>query len=333
MRATKLGIAVAVAVVLALGSGCNPDKNKLYFKPQQGSKRTVDAEMAMNTSINIMGMAMNFGTSTEYTFDMTAQSVDEMGTTTFDVTIKSLGYEMTGLEGLLGGRTPGAGAPGMPQLPGLPSGDDPFGLKSLKTAIKSAEGKNFTVKVSKLGEVTEVTGVDAIAEEAASNYKMPVFMPRNVTPAKVVKQTISDEQMKNTMQGIFTVRPDKKLNIGETWQEKTSMGAGTANVNSDATYTVKERAGGTVSVDNVAQISIDPSGAMSSGVAGMPDFKMELSGQGTGTLKFDESSGWVVDAVASATIPGNMSMSVPQAGNMSIPVEASYKVTVKSFPS
>ena len=330
MRVQKLAIAVTVIAVVTLGPGCNPDKNKLFFKPQQGAKRIVDAEEAMNVSMNVMGMSMSFGTSMEYTFDMTTNSIDELGNSTIDVAFKSVVYDMTGLDAMLGGG--GTGVAGMPAIPGMPKGDDPFGIKSLKAAMKSVEGQSFTVKVSKLGEVTEVSGADTIAEKASSMYKPPAIAGP-VSSKQVLTRAIGDEAMKKTMESIFNTRPDKKLNAGDTWQEKTTGGDAMVAMTQDTTMTVKERAGGMVNVESAAKIDITPAADMLKKMGEMPGFKMELSGQGSGTYKFDEATGWLVDGVATAKIPGSMSMSAPQMGNMSIPIEASYKMSVKSYPS
>jgi hypothetical protein len=331
MRAQKLAIAVTVIAVVTLGPGCNPDKNKLFFKPQQGATRIVDTEEARNMTMNIMGMSMNIGTSMDYTFDMTTKSIDELGNSTIDVTFKSVKYDMTGLDAMLGGGGPGAA--GMPAMPGMPKGDDPLGIKSVKTALKSAEGQSFTVTVSKLGEVTEVSGADAIAEKASSAYKLPA-LAGPVSSKQVLTLVIGDEAMKKTMESIFNTRPDKKLNAGDTWQDKTSGGDTMLTMTQDRTLTVKERAGGMVNVESAAKIDMTPAADMVKQLGQMPGFKMELSGQGSGTYKFDEATGWLVDGVAMAPkISGSVSMSAPQMGNMSIPIEAAYKMSVKSYPS
>ncbi|NUM56004.1 MAG: hypothetical protein HUU46_20375 [Candidatus Hydrogenedentes bacterium] len=322
MHARTTGIVFTFAIVLALGSGCNPDKNKLYFKPQQGAKRVVDMEVAMNTSITNVGTTMSFGNSTAYTFDLTVKQIDDSGTATFDAVIRSLSAEMT---------TPFSGR--MPQIPGMPGTDDPFGMKAMQSALKTAEGQSFTVKVNKLGQVTEISGADAIAEKAAADYKMPEIAKLPMTAEDIFVATIGDQSMKNLMQAVFAARPDKKLNIGDTWQEKLSLGNAASEVNWDATYTLKERSSGTVSVENVGQVSLNPAGNFLKKFGDMPELKTEMSGQGTGTMRFDEASGWLVESTITANVPGNMSMTVPQMGSVSIPMDTSYKATVKSYPS
>lgn len=327
MRLRNLGFVALLAIAVVVGSGCNPDKNKLLFKPQAGAKRLVDTEEAMNMSMSLMGMSMNFGTAKEYTFEFAPKETDAAGVTTFDTTIKSVKFEMTGLEGLMGG----LGGPGGPQIPGMPGGDDPFGIKSLKAAVKSAEGQSFTVKVDKLGEVTEVSGADAIADKASALYKAPA-LGAQVPPKQVLKFHLGDNTMKYSMMGIFTARPDKKLNIGDTWQNKVNGGDNMAEVVGDATFTVKERANGTVTAESVSKVEIKPGPEMQQQMGKLPGFTMEMSGQGSGTAKFDEATGWLVDYVDIAKVPGKMSFPAGQMGNVSMNIEASYKVSYKSYP-
>ncbi|MCC6154697.1 MAG: hypothetical protein IT367_13100 [Candidatus Hydrogenedentes bacterium] len=327
MRLRNLGFVALLAIAVAVVSGCNPDKNKLLFKPQAGAKRLVDTEEAMNMSMSLMGMSMNFGTAKEYTFEFAPKETDAAGVTTFDTTIKSVKFEMTGLEGLMGG----LGGPGGPQIPGMPGGDDPFGIKSLKAAVKSAEGQTFTVKVNKLGEVTEVSGADAIADKASALYKAPA-LGAQVPPKQVLKFHLGDNTMKYSMMGIFTARPDKKLNIGDTWQNKVNGGDNMAEVVGDATFTVKERANGTVTAESVSKVEIKPGQEMQQQMGKVPGFTMEMSGQGSGTAKFDEATGWLIDYVDIAKVPGKMSFPAGQMGNVSMNIEASYKVSYKSYP-
>ena len=61
MRVRNLGIGVLLAVAVVVGSGCNPDKNKLLFKPQAGVKRLVDTEEAMNLYQAMDKMRKRFG--------------------------------------------------------------------------------------------------------------------------------------------------------------------------------------------------------------------------------------------------------------------------------
>jgi len=283
--------------------------------------------------MNLMGMKMGFGSSTEATFDMTTQSVDAEGNATIDVGITSYKTEITGLDAMLGGAMPGGAMPGGGQIPGMGGGDDPFGMKAMKTAFKAVEGEHFSVTVNKLGEITGVSGADDVAAKAAAAFKAPEGMAKGAVPSEMFKMVIGDAMMKTTMEAVFVSRPDKKLNPGDTWEGKTSGGSAMMQARSDSTYTVKERAGGSVNVDTAAKLSFEPQPELVDEMKKMPGLKIEISGQGNGTQSFDEATGWLTNSMIAGTIPGNISMQAPQMGNMSIPVEVSYKTSVKTFPA
>ena len=86
MRQRSAVIAIAVAALVVLGSGCNPDRNKLFFKPQTGAKRSVEVEDAMSYSMKAMGREIGFGLSRENAFDLETQSVEPDGSASLKVT-------------------------------------------------------------------------------------------------------------------------------------------------------------------------------------------------------------------------------------------------------
>lgn len=334
MRARALRIALGAVLVAILGAGCNPDKNKLLFKPQPNAKRTVDTEEAMNVSINLAGMNLGFGMSTESTFELTPKTVDDQGTATVEVACRSMGVEVTGLDALTGGGLPGGNFPGMPPRPaGAPANDDPFAMKAIKVALKAIEGETFSVKVNKLGEIVEVNGADAVAEKAAAAFKAPAGAPP-LQPKSEFRKLLGDDAMKRTLQNVFVARPDKKLNPGDSWQGRIESGNAMFEVARDTTLTVKGRNGGVVSVEAPAQTSVNlESGFVSQAGRAIPSLKIDISGQSTGTLSFEEQTGWLSESIATGQIPGTISAQIPQMGNFSTPVEVAYKMTVRNTPS
>ena len=105
-----------------------------------------------------------------------------------------------------------------------------------------------------------------------------------------------------------------------------------AEVIGDATFTVKERANGTVTADSVSKVEIKPGADLKQQMGNIPGFTMEMSGQGSGTAKFDETTGWLVEYADMAKVPGKMSFPAGPMGNVSMDMETSYKVSYKSYP-
>ncbi|MDZ4858163.1 MAG: DUF6263 family protein [Candidatus Hydrogenedentes bacterium] len=326
MRVRFVGLIVATLLATTLGSGCNPDKNKLLFKPQPNAKQSVDTEDVMNFSINLMGVQLGFGAATESSFEMIPQSVDESGTVTLEVIFKSMKVELTGLDALMGSM-PGRGASATVTT------DDPQGLKAMHAAVKTVEGQSFTATVSKFGEVLEVRGADALSEKAAAAYKAPKGLPSPPVPIRTTfRESLGDDAMKNTLAHVFVARPDKKLRAGDNWQGTMTRANAFVEATQATTFTVKERAGGVVTVDSLAQVDIRPHGdLLGSGGNGF-DVTLEISGQGAGTMQFDETTGWLKDWTGTGTIPGNISVKAPQLGSQSLPIELSYKSVVKTVP-
>jgi len=326
MHVRLVGVTAAATLMLILGSGCNPDKNKLIFKPTPAAKLTVDTEEVYNLSMTAMGMSMGIGSSSENTFEMTAQTVDPAGVATIQAVIKSMEVDITGMEAMMGGGLPGIQA-------GIEKNDDPIGMKAMKEALKAAKDQSFTVKVDRFGKVLEVTGADEIAAKVAEAYKQPKGLPP--MPARsMFREIIGDKPMKEIMDSIFVSRPDLKLTNGKTWQGTFVRSNNATETAHDVTFTVRDRANGVVNIDTVAKVDVKPNAGLFAGAGPMADnIKFEVNGQGTGTLQIDEATGWVKDWSGSGTMPGNISVQVPEMGNMSMPIEISYKTSIKSFPS
>jgi hypothetical protein len=334
MHRSPLYLMALFSVLMApLLSGCNPDKNKLIFKPSPGSARMVDTEDAFNFSINMAGMSMGFGMSRDSTYRMTAESVAPDGVVTLNVTLESTTMDLSGLDALLGGAMGGPqGASGMPAIPGLPSGDDPLGTKALKTAMDAAKGESFKVRVNRHGEIIEVSGADAIAEKVANAYKAPGGLPA-VEMKMNIRNMLGNQGMKNSLQQIFVAAPDKPLTAGSSWNTQLVNDSAGVPVTADTTITLKERANGFLTFDTALQLAFDMKSGPMKELLDNPNVKADMKGNGSGSLKFDEGTGWLVDSLSTGTVNGNISFQVPQGGgSFAIPIEVAYKGTVKTYP-
>lgn len=331
-RSALCYMALLSALMAPLLAGCNPDKNKLLFKPAPGSARMIDTEDAFNFSVNLMGMSMGFGMSRESTFRMTTESVDPEGVVTLNVALESTTLDLSGLDTLLGGAMGGPqGAPGMPAIPGMPTGDDPFGTKALKSAMSAAKGESFKVRVNRHGEIIDVTGADAIGEKVANEYKAPVGLPA-VEMKMNIRRMLGDEGMKNAMKQIFFPAPDKPLNAGSSWNTQLVNDGAGIPVTADTTITMKDRANGFLNFDTALQLNFDMKSGPMKELLDNPNVKTDMRGNGSGSLKFEEGTGWLVDGLSAGTVNGNISFQAPQGGgSLAIPIEVAYKGTVKTY--
>ena len=306
---------------LALLPSCNPDKNKLLFRPEVQGSRVVNTTEAVSFSMNIVGMDMTMGYSRDASYIMTVKSIDDTGDTTLDVTYDVMRFEVNGLEGLLGGFQ---GMPNMPKLPGM---DDPLGLKALKEALNALKGETFTVRVNRHGEVLKVTGADAIAKKVTDGLKGPARGPAAGMGEGLVKG-LGDEGTLAAMKSIFLVTPDKALNAGDSWQETLERDDLAVPMQADTAITVRERSQGTLTLDLVSKYTLDlSSGPLKETFAGAKG-STSITGQGSGVLSFEEATGWLREGVTTGKVSGSLS---PVEG-VQFPINASFKTEVHSYP-
>jgi hypothetical protein len=314
----KLSVWSLGALVCAtmLFNGCgDPDKNKLIFKPEVNAARTVNVSNAANTSMSPMGMNMTIGTSDERTYIMTPTAVGDTGDVTVEVMYDFVKTEMTGMEGLMGGA--------VQNLPGM---DDLFGMKAMQKALDTLKGQTFTMQVSRFGEVLNVNGADAIAGKLADAYDGPAHIPATEMKSSI-REEYGDAAMLQQMKLVFLKSPDKALNAGDTWEEKTTINNMEMPVEVTSTLTVGERNAGILPLNIANQFSVDFSNGPMGKVIASGNASSTLSGQGSGTAEFEEATGWPRTYVTTGKASGNISM--PGVGSM--PLEVSTKTEITSF--
>jgi FtsP/CotA-like multicopper oxidase with cupredoxin domain len=150
------------------------------------------------------------------------------------------------------------------------------------------KGKSFIMKVNEKGEITEVQGINELADAMLNNSNIP----EEQKPAmeQTFKQQFNDETMKQTFAQSFNIFPAKPVAVGDSWEKEASMNMGVA-MKMKTTYTVKKIEENTVTLDAQSKIS---SGNM----------KMNQ----TGTMIVDKSTGLVTDATLTQKSEGEMQM-------------------------
>ncbi|MCC6488537.1 MAG: hypothetical protein IT364_13655 [Candidatus Hydrogenedentes bacterium] len=301
-----------------LFNGCgDPDKNKLLFRPELNVARTVNTSDASNTSMKMMGMEMTIGASKEMSYVMTPTAVDENGVVTLEVVIDHVRNETTGLDGMLKGA-------GMPQVPGM---DDMFGEKAMQKALESMKGEKFTIRVSRNGEVLGVDGADAIASKIADAYTPPAHLPAEQIKSGI-RQGYGNQGTLELMKQIFIKTPDQALNPGDTWQETTNRGSAEMPMEGTSTFTVGERNAGLLTLTTADQYQLDFSKGPMAGAMAAGNASAKISGQGTGTAEYEETTGWPRKWVTTAKASGSISAMQ----GVEMPMEISAKFEINSFP-
>jgi len=153
------------------------------------------------------------------------------------------------------------------------------------------KGKSFIMKVDQEGKVTEVTGLDQIADAMVNSMKVKEEMKPMVRQA--FTQQFNEQNIKEIFSQSFNIFPNKSVKVGDSWEKKIS---GTSSMPMDVTttYTVKSIDGDIVNLDAKSKMNFT-GGA-------------DMSGEQTGTLKVNSKTGLVVNAEMDQKMDGQMKM-------------------------
>ena len=153
------------------------------------------------------------------------------------------------------------------------------------------KGKSFLIKVDKEGKVTEVSGLDQIADAMVNSMNVKEEMKPMVRQA--FTQQFNEQNIKEIFSQSFNIFPNKPVKVGDSWEKKI---AGTTSMPMDVTttYTVKSIDGDMVNLDAKSKMSF-------TGGANM-------TGEQTGTMKVNAKTGLVVNAEFNQKMDGQMKM-------------------------
>jgi len=166
---------------------------------------------------------------------------------------------------------------------------DPSQLMS--AMFGALKGKSFIIKVDKEGKVTEVAGLQEIADAMVNSMKVKEEMKPMVRQA--FTQQFNEQNIKEIFSQSFNIFPNKPVKVGDSWEKKVA-GSSTMPMDVTTTYTVKSIEETLVNLDAKSKMNFTGGGNM--------------SGEQTGTMKVDAKTGLVVDAEFNQKMEGQMQM-------------------------
>ncbi len=216
-----------------------------------------------------MNQNMSFGS------DMRVLKVEADGTAQVRVTYHSIKMEM--------------GLPGMPPFMSYDSAKPAKRNDVTSAMMSSMVGQSITLKLSPLGRVLQVSGMEAMTARMLSKMKL------GSKEATQVRQTIGQLQKNPLFNGgagfasSMAVFPDRALGIGDSWKAEVAAAAGSSPPLS-AAYTLRSRRNGIASLG--VQMTMKPQPLPTP--AAVPGFTMsgQLTGTQSGTMQVDEATGW-----------------------------------------
>ena len=182
-------------------------------------------------------------------------------------------------------------------------------------------GQSFTLTVSSDGQVTRVGGLDALLKNVLAKLELPEG-PAKMASDKLVRQMLSEPNVKSSMEGLLAVYPGRPIGVGDTWTQKSQVNSGFPLV-LDTTFTLKSRH------DGIATVAVKAA-ASSNSEAPPVDLasvrlSYDLTGEQTGAIDITESTGWLRAADLDQSLTGSLKLQSPNAPLETVPTTVHTK--------
>ncbi len=175
---------------------------------------------------------------------------------------------------------------------------------------KSLIGKGFSTKMTKYGEIKEVSGIDEMINsmvesiDSGDSEEMAAIIEQ--TKASL-KESFGDEAIKSSIQQSTNIFPKTSIKIGDSWDVNSSIKA-LVPMDIKTTYTLDKVENGIAYVSLKSEYKTDNSEA--SDFMGMK-MTTDLSGTMTGTIKANIKNGFLSEGEITQNMTGKMSINVP----------------------
>lgn len=296
---------LALALVATVSTAIAQDADKVELKWKFTKGESLRYEMTYSVDASVGGIDIK--QEMLFAFTMGVQEIAENGVATIETRYDRVKLKMSGvMEAEYDSDAPKKeeekkeGEEGMPDIAGM-----------MGKMFGAMVGKSVTMKMNPRGEILEVKGFDKIMEEMTKALG-------DEAQGEMLKQMMSEDQMKQMFQSGWAMLPDKPVAKGDTWDHKmeTKM-AGVGTITMKNKLTLKElRNGGKDAV-----IKVDTK------IEGKPDDEGGMVELTDG--KMDSEIGWSLEKGRMESMTGTMTMKMAAGGQE---FEVSAALTMKLAP-
>lgn len=186
--------------------------------------------------------------------------------------------------------------------------------------------QSYTVKVSPQGKVVDLTGLEQLKE--AVQKKMPPGSEAG--PAgNITNSLLSKDGMKESVEGVWDIFPDKPVEPGQAWIEKKTLSAGFGRLE-ETKFTLLKQENGVAVIGVTATLQPNPNAAPME-MQGMK-LKTAMSGTQDGTARVVEATGLIQMEEGRQQLKGEIQVIDPSQGQvmMTIPMTVDGKSTTET---
>lgn len=190
-------------------------------------------------------------------------------------------------------------------------------------------GKSFTAKMTKYGEITEISDNDDILDIFFESYTAGMTDEESIESMKnSIESSYGDNALKSLIQQSTEFFPKKDIKEGDSWNIESTINS-IVEIKTNTTYTLDKIEDQTAHISLQSEFSTD--GLETHDYSGM-DMTADLSGNMTGTIKFDTTNGFLSEGEFTQNISGEMSVVVPstegsEQETVAVPIDLTAKTT------
>lgn len=282
MKQTRTVFLMTSLFLLILWSGCSENKNaataNFQFNLQKG--KAYDYVMDFDMKQEMSGQNVNTNMKSDYVMEVIE---DDGNIKTLKTTYKRFAMNIAMADKTI---KADSDAPDT-----VASGEISDPSQLMAAMFGALKGKSFLIKVDKEGKVTEVSGLQQIADAMVGSIKVKEEMKPMVRQA--FTQQFNEENIKELFSQSFNIFPNKPVKVGDSWEKKLS-GTSLMPMDMTTTYTVKSIQGNFVMLDAKSDMKFT-GGA-------------NLTGEQIGKMKVNAKTGLVETAVYEQKMDGQMKM-------------------------
>jgi hypothetical protein len=203
------------------------------------------------------------------------------------------------------------------------SANPPATVPPMARGFAALVGQGFSMDMTPEGRVVRVEGADQLLARITENIEIPMPAMRSTIEAQM-KQQFGDQALKEMMEQMMAIYPEKPVAVGDSWSRKVTVARGFPMV-MDNNWTLKSRADGVAVVEVRSTVEPNPdAGPLEMG--GMR-IQQKLRGDQQGTIEIDETSGWVLKSTLNQEFSGEMTIiGGPQEVTMPMTIEGVVRV-------
>ena len=272
---------------------------------EQGTSFDYSITTTNNTAMSVMGQDMSTTGEATQDYNFMVKAVQPTGVTDIDFKISRMALDL---------KIPMAGDMSYDSAKGEADKDSPF------SSLAGLIGKTMTASLDKRGTVTSVEGADALFKQVLGKIK------GGEQVAQMLEGYIGEEAFKTSFSSLTGFSQGRVLKVGDSWTKNIKSESG-VGLNSDYTYTIRERKDSKVTIDVTGDAKSNPN-VKPIEVQGMK-ISYNLSGPINGVIVVDEKTGWALTSDIQQDLSGKLTISGTPMGDMNLDAKMKVGVAAK----